>query len=200
MQPSDRLKSLKSKMKLASRNLGQTSERTSVEAFLQHRDERSFRKLYGRYTPPIYQLALRILGGKESEAEEVVQDVWVRAVQRLSQFRWESKFQTWLSGITIHRCQETFRQRSKQKNQIDIETDGLPLQSVPAEKFDQIDLDAAIAELPDGFREVLVLHDIEGYTHNEIGEFLGIEPGTSKSQLFHARRAMRRLLLADDVT
>ena len=172
--------------------------RSFVEDFLANKDERAFRRLYRQCTPYLFQLVYRLVGQRKGDAEEVLQESWIRAVERLNEFRWESSFTTWLSGIAINRCRELFRQRAKLKNQVDIEWDTVeapPLETVTPEK---IDLEHAIAALPDGHRAVLVLHDVEGFTHDEIGKMLDIETGTSKSQLSRARTAIRRLLSYDE--
>jgi RNA polymerase sigma-70 factor (ECF subfamily) len=163
-------------------------------------DESAFRELYRRHTPRLYQFVLRIMGGDELEAEDVVQDTWIRASRSLGGFRWESKFETWLTGIGLNLCRNRLR-RSGRWDDLHEET----LEAVRADPREaRIDLERAIGMLPPGFRTVLILHDIEGFKHAEIADRLGVSEGTSKSQLFSARRAMRRLLepagQAGDVT
>jgi len=160
-----------------------------VRHFLSTRSERTFRKLYRHHTPRLYQLVLRLLRGNESEAREVVQDTWVRAVERLPGFRWQSSLHTWLTGIAVRRCQEQFRQRKRTQNHTSLKAESSCENPVGSE--DRLDLETAIAQLADGYRQVLVLHDIEGYTHEEIAAMLGIQAGTSKSQLFQARKQVR---------
>ena len=156
-------------------------------------DERAFRTLYRRHTPALYPFVLRLLGGDEGDAEDVVQETWVRAVEALPGFRWEAAFRTWLTGIALNRCRELLR-RSARRDERPIEPgDGADARFV-ANAGIGIDLERAIATLPEGYRTVLVLHDVEGYTHPEISERLEIAIGTSRSQLHHARRRLRRLL------
>lgn len=174
--------------------LAQWQDRRLVRNFLSRRDEHAFRVLYQRHAPVLYQLALRLVGWNTQEAEEIVQDTWLRAVEALAEFRWESGFRTWLSGILINRSRELYRARKKEQ-QRNI-ADELAVEVAVTENFEHLDLEQAIAALPNGYRQVLVLHDIEGYTHEEIGRLLEIEAGTSKSQLSHARRAMRNSLQA----
>lgn len=181
-------------MEAISKHLQNSKERQLVNAFLLKRDEQAFRKLYDHYTPKLYQLALRLLASDEHDAQEVIQETWVRSVQHLHNFRWQSTFRTWLTGIAINRCREQFRLRSKRNEQVRIEDLELAAPTESGKNIDSMELDRAITELPEGYRQVLVLHDIEGYKHAEIGQLLGIDTGTSKSQLFYARRAMRRLL------
>jgi RNA polymerase sigma-70 factor (ECF subfamily) len=168
------------------------SDRRLADAVLQHGDELAFRELYRRHTPRLHAFTLRLLGGAEAEAEDVVQETWLRAAAALGEFRWGSRLDTWLTGIALNLCREIFRRRARRQ-----ETewwDGAGPARMPAPHEDRVDLERAIAALPDGYRSVLVLHDVEGYTHEQIGERLGIAPGTSKSQLFHARRAVRTAL------
>lgn len=174
--------------------LAQWQDRRLVRNFLSRRDEHAFRVLYQRHAPVLYQLALRLVGWNTQEAEEIVQDTWLRAVEALAEFRWESGFRTWLSGILINRSRELYRARKKEQHR-NI-ADELAVEVAVTENFEHLDLEQAIAALPNGYRQVLVLHDIEGYTHEEIGRLLEIEAGTSKSQLSHARRAMRNSLQA----
>ncbi len=152
-------------------------------------DEAAFRELYRRHTPYLYQFALRTLGGNEHDADDVVQEMWIRAVEKFRQFRWESGLRTWLSGIAINLCRGLFRRRDRYW--IEVRDDMLEISS---DYESRMDLETAIGELPDGYRAVLVLHDVEGFRHEEIARMLGVTPGTSKSQLFHARRAVRKML------
>jgi RNA polymerase sigma-70 factor (ECF subfamily) len=119
-----------------------------------------------------------------------VQDTWIRATRNLDGFRWESKFRTWLTGIGLNLCRNRLRTAGRWTD-LQIETLG---GVGPDSRESRIDLERALTLLPAGFRTVLVLHDIEGFKHAEIAERLGVSEGTSKSQLWSARRAMRRLL------
>lgn len=164
-------------------------DRHLVRSFLDRRDEQAFHVLYERYTPALYQFTLRMVGWCPQDAEDVVQDTWVRAVERLSEFRWQSAFKTWLTAIAINRSRELLRRKARKTGE------DVPPESVPPPHIEQhIDVERAIAALPNGYRMVLVLHDFEGYKHEEIGRLLDVDPGTSKSQLYHARRAVRRAL------
>jgi RNA polymerase sigma-70 factor (ECF subfamily) len=161
-----------------------------AQALLLRGDENAFRELYTRHTPRLYQLVLRIMGGAEHDAEDVVQETWIRATEALGGFRWEAAFATWLTGIGINVARGLLRKQGRWQPLDDASEPWRP----PPRDGERIDLERAIAVLPAGYRSVLVLHDVEGYTHDEIGERLGIAPGTSKSQLSHARKALRRLL------
>lgn len=168
------------------------ADRALAEAIVLHRDETAFRELYRRHTPRLMQLVLRIVGGREADAEDVVQETWIRAVEKLDGFRWEAAFSTWLTGIGLNVARGLLRRQGRWE--LPLEPGGPEAWRPPAPDGERIDLERAIATLPAGYRTVLVLHDVEGYTHEEIGERLGVSAGTSKSQLSHARRALRRLL------
>jgi RNA polymerase sigma-70 factor (ECF subfamily) len=138
----------------------------------------------------LYPLALRLVGGSEAEAHDAIQDTWIRACRTLSAFEWRSSLRTWLTGILINRVREMNREFQRRNEQELIEECTRP---TTARAGERIDLERAIARLPVGYRHVLILHDIEGYTHEEVSAQLEISVGTSKSQLFHARRALRSM-------
>lgn len=166
-------------------------DRGLAEALLERGDEKAFRELYRRHTPRLFQFVLRLLGGAEVDAEDVVQETWLRAAQHLGNFRWESSLSTWLGGIGLNVCRDLWRKR----NGRDLDWDASSEAPVAGARSDEwIDLERAMTLLPVGYRTVLILHDLEGYTHDEIGEQLGIATGTSKSQLSCARRAVRAML------
>jgi RNA polymerase sigma-70 factor, ECF subfamily len=166
-----------------------------VAAVRQGGDEAAFRSLYRRHTPRLYQVVLRLLAGSEADAEDVVQETWLRAATSLDRFRWESAFATWLTGIGLNQARDFLRRAGRRPV-----WDGDPeavlrrVRVAAAKVTERIDLERAIALLPDGYRTVFVLHDMEGYAHAEIAARLEISEGTSKSQLFHARRVLRGLL------
>jgi RNA polymerase sigma-70 factor (ECF subfamily) len=171
-------------------------------------DEGAFRALYRRHSPRAYAMALRSLDGASDAADDVLQEAWLRAVRSLHGFEWRSAFGSWLCSIVLNCAREQRRRlgrRSRRelpapRTSNDASWVEAALEAAPAPATavatagDRIDLQRALAELPDGYRTVLTLHDVEGYTHAEIWAMLGIAPGTSKSQLHQARRAMRRLL------
>ena len=168
-------------------------DRLLVDAVVQRGDERAFKSLYDRHTPALYRLALRLTAGSAADAEDITHDAWVRAVERLATFEWRAALRTWLSGFVIRCAHERDRAATRTAQPVEefaYGTDDAALQG----SYERLDLERAIAGLADGFRQVFVLHDVQGYTHEEIADLLGIEPGTSKSQLFRARRALRRAL------
>jgi RNA polymerase sigma-70 factor (ECF subfamily) len=171
------------------------TDRELADAVVAGGAEWAFRELYRRHSPRLFQLVLRLVGGARADAEDIVQDAWIHAVSALSRFRWEAAFETWLTGIAINQTRSFWRRKGTRLFD-PIADDSLVARA--AEVGDRLDLDAAIARLPHGYRVVLVLHDVEGWTHEEIGARLGIAIGTSKSQLFAARRAMRTHLAPRD--
>jgi RNA polymerase sigma-70 factor (ECF subfamily) len=167
-------------------------DRSLVEAVVRDGDEVAFRKLYRRHTPRLYSLVLRVVGGAEMDAEDVIQDAWIRAASAMRRFRGDSSFGTWLTAIGLNAARDHLRRRGRWGVTEDVDRMEI---AVPAAPHGQrLDLERAIALLPPGCRTVLVLHDVEGFTHEEIAGHLGIAVGTSKSQLFAARRAARTLL------
>jgi RNA polymerase sigma-70 factor, ECF subfamily len=163
-------------------------DRNDVASLIASRDERAFRALYARHAPALYALALHLLGDRRQDAEDVVQEMWIRALSALPGFAWHSSLRSWLSGILLNCCRELWR---TSRQHVVIDEAHVVLHEASSGR---IDVASALARLPAGYRAVLVLHDVEGYTHDEIARALDIEPGTSKSQLFYARRAMRRAL------
>jgi len=169
------------------------SDRELADLVVQQGDEDAFRILYRRHTPAVYRFVLRLLGGNVQEAEDVIQETWMRAARGLEGFRWKSALKSWLTGIALNRVREMARKKKRSLVEVGGEWEMAAVASDPGQR---IDLDRALELLPPGFRTVLVLHDVEGFTHQEIGSRLGITDGTSKSQLHGARKAMRRLLSA----
>ena len=164
-----------------------TPDGSLVAAIRRTGSEEAFGILYDRHTPRLLQAAWRILGGAVPDAEDAVQEAWVRAISSLDDWSGHAAFGAWVRGITVHVALDTLRRERRFVAELDS--------PCAEEEFDdRLDLDAAIAALPGGYRAVLVLHDIEGFTHEEIGARLGITAGTSKGQLFKARRAVRARL------
>lgn len=156
-------------------------------------DTHAFERLYRGHVARIHSLARRMLS--EDEADEITQDVFVRAWQKLGTFRGESAFGTWLHRLAVNvvlaRRAELGTRRQRYYD------DDAPLELVaagPAQPEHDLDFEEAVARLPEGARQVFVLHDVEGYRHEEIAQMLGLVAGTSKSQLHRARMALRRHL------
>lgn len=163
-------------------------DRVLVERFLASRDEESFSRIYSRHTPMAYRFAFRMTGDEE-RASDAVQEAWSRATSALDRFAWRSSFRTWFTGIVLNCCRELERSRAANVDPPEP-THGAP------QVARRVDLERAIARLADGYRSVLLLHDVEGFTHQEIGSILGLDTGTSKSQLSRARKQLRSELSA----
>jgi RNA polymerase sigma-70 factor (ECF subfamily) len=170
---------------------GHTSDQELAQLVLRAGDEAAFRLLYRRHTPAVYGFVLRLVGGNVAEAEDITQETWLRAARSLENFQWRSSLKSWLIGIALNRVREMARRKGRDLTTVSVDFELPDRVEDPGRR---IDLERALELLPPGFRTVLVLHDVEGFTHKEIGERLGISDGTSKSQLHGARRAMRRLL------
>ncbi len=161
-----------------------------VNAFLLTRSETVFRQLYRKHVLTIYRMALQLTNRDMIAAEEIAQETWIRAITHLKTFQWNSSLKTWLCGITINCAREWIR-----KNKAGIFTGEVnDISSFHPAVEMKIDMSNALAILPEGYREILVLHDMQGFKHSEISQLLGISEGTSKSQLFHARKAIQKLL------
>lgn len=131
------------------------------------------------------------------DADDLTQEVFVKAWDKLATFRGESAFGTWLYrlGINLMSTYRDSRSRRPTWLAVEEETDSETMASgATTVDWSSIDLAAALVALPEGARKVFVLHDVEGYRHEEIGEMLGIVPGTSKSQLHRARMLLRERL------
>jgi RNA polymerase sigma-70 factor (ECF subfamily) len=145
---------------MSKRALPDATDRDLVRALLEDGDEPSFRELYRRHTPRLYQLIMRMVGGVEQDAEDVVQETWVRAAEGAKRFEWKSSFPSWLTGIGINRAKELLRRRNR-RPMFDLTEQSEP-RAPTAPVGERVDLERALALLPDGYRTVLVLHDVEG--------------------------------------
>lgn len=164
-------------------------DRRLVEAYVRRRDEDSFLQLYRAHTPALFRMAWRLGGLSAADVEDVIQETWLRAARSLGQFRFQSTLRTWLTSVLIN-CMHEARRRTKE-----IAGDEQPEPVAPSRSTSlQLDIERAVAQLPSGMREVFVLFDVEGFTHEEIAGVLNIHAGTSKSQLFTARRKLRTAL------
>ena len=156
-------------------------------------DVRAFEELYRTHLPRVHSLVRRMTGGRDSD--EITQDVFVRVWQKLGTFRGDSAFGTWLHRLTVNVVIERFRAETTRRQRLYDGEDIFQTLSAPPRPRDvRIDFESALEKLPDGAREIFVLHDVEGYKHHEIGSLLGISPGTSKAQLHRARMMLRRHL------
>jgi len=179
---------------LASDEERRAEERRLVDR-AQAGDMAAFEELYRRNVGRVYAVCMR-MAGDPSLAEELAQDVFVRAWERLGTFRGDSAFSSWLHPLTVNVALSERRARRRRTSRF-LTTDDL----TPFEKPQKgggpeagMDLERALATLPPGARSVFVLHDVEGYRHQEIAELTGVAEGTSKAQLHRARRMMREAL------
>lgn len=155
-------------------------------------DREAFAELYRRTVGRVYALCLR-LSGDPVRAGELTQDVYIRVWEKLGGFRAESAFTTWLHRLTVNVVMsEGRREMRRERHTVSGGLEFLPAK--PAPPGLTLDLERALPHLPDGAREVFVLHEIEGYRHEEIAGLTGIAVGTSKAQLFRARRLLREML------
>ena len=161
-------------------------------------DRRAFERLYKAHVNRVFTLCARMCGSKV-RGEELTQDVFVRTWEKLPQFRGESAFSTWIHRIAVNivLTDRKNESRSRRRLQEDEEEGGEAMFAAAASVpryGDRMDLAAAIEMLPPGARKIFVLHDVEGYKHEEIAELCGITAGGSKAQLHRARMLMREAL------
>lgn len=162
-------------------------------------DTAAFERLYRTHVPRILALTRRMAG--TDRADELTQDVFVRAWQKLALFRGESSLATWLHRLAVNVVIEQFRTLGTARDRFLPEgDDALDRMASPTDAARGwnagMDIDLAVKRLPPGARAVFVLHDVEGYKHDEIGTLLGVSVGTSKSQLHRARMTLRHQLTA----
>jgi RNA polymerase sigma-70 factor (ECF subfamily) len=160
-------------------------------------DPEAFAVLYDAHAPRVYAVCLR-LSGDPARAGELLQDVFVRVWERLDSFRGESAFGTWLHRLAVNVVLQGARGDHRRVRRValgdDLTPDGIDGVSRAADPGLRLDLEQAVAALPATLRQVFVLHDAEGFRHEEIASLLGIPIGTSRSHLFRARRLLREVL------
>lgn len=162
-------------------------------------DTEAFETLYERHHRRVYSLCLRMVANA-TEAEDLTQEVFVQLFRKIGSFRGESAFTTWLHRMTVNHVLMHFRKRGVRLEKTTEEGEIGELQDIVQSSgerprfIDRIALDKAISELPPGYRSVFVLHDVEGFEHEEVADMLGVSVGTSKSQLHKARMRLRDLL------
>ncbi|MEP6849169.1 MAG: RNA polymerase sigma factor [Acidobacteriota bacterium] len=162
-------------------------------------DMAAFEELYQKHHRRVYSICLRMLQNA-AEAEDLTQDVFIQLYRKVASFRGDSAFTTWLHRLTVNQVLMHFRKRNV-KFEKTTEEGETPVQVVPGTEspfkmpiVDRIAIDTAIGQLPEGYKNVFVLHDVEGFEHEEVAQILGCSVGTSKSQLHKARLKMRKLL------
>jgi RNA polymerase sigma factor (sigma-70 family) len=158
----------------------------------QRGDVRAFEELYRQHSGRIYSVCLR-LSGNPQEADELTQTVFVRAWQKLASFEQRSAFASWLHRLAINTVLSEWRAHRRQRDLL-VPLEGLAAQQDPQPDLSAgraVDLERALAGLPRGARTVFVLHDVIGYSHEEISILTGSAVGTSKAQLHRARQLLR---------
>lgn len=154
-------------------------------------DPDAFEAVYREHAGRVYALCLR-MSGDAVRARELLQDVFVRAWEKLGGYRGEAAFGTWLHRLAVNVVLARWRAEGRQGlEELDDDAE-FGVRSSGIEE--RLDLEQAIARLPAGCRQVLILHDVEGYEHGEVGKLMGIAAGTSKAHLFRARRLLREAL------
>ena len=165
-------------------------------------DEDALRSLWTQHAPRIDALVKRLVGDPD-QAADVAQEVWIQIFRALPSYRGDSQFSTWAHRIAVNRTLNAIRSmRRFSKAEVDLEDDTSMVEHDGDRSLLAQSIDEGVQKLSPGARQVFVLHDVEGYTHEEIATELGITSGGSKSQLFKARAKLRRLLahLVDDHT
>jgi RNA polymerase sigma-70 factor (ECF subfamily) len=159
-------------------------------ALAQSGDTRAFERLYRSHVGRVFSLARRMTGPET--AEEATQDVFVRAWEKLGSFRGEAAFGTWLHRLAVNLLLSQRTRRGRERARLEPTDVVLEHRAGRGPRPElMMDLETAIGRLPDGARRIFVLHDVEGYKHEEIGTLLGIAVGTSKAQLHRARMLLR---------
>jgi len=157
-------------------------------------DRGAFERLYRAHVNRVYAVCVRMTGDR-AEAEELTQDVFVRVWEKLALFRGESAFTTWLHRIAVNVVLNARKSAGRGRSRFEGGEDEVAeLPARPHAPGDRMDLEAAIKTLPPGARRVFVLHDVEGYRHEEIAEMLGVTTGATKAQLHRARMLLREAL------
>jgi RNA polymerase sigma-70 factor (ECF subfamily) len=159
----------------------------------QRGDVVAFEILYREHAPRVHSLCRR-LSGDDAMAGELVQDVFVRVWDRLGGFRGQSSIGTWLHRLAVNVVLERLRTNKRDALRLIDGDDAFNEVTVDAKPDVKLDLDAALARLPAGARTAFVLHDIQGYSHDEVSQLTGMAPGTARAQAWRARRALMTLL------
>jgi RNA polymerase sigma-70 factor (ECF subfamily) len=191
---------------LSSSNPSASNELSENEAIrlAQEGSSEGFERLYRLHSRRVYSLCLH-MSKDPLEAEDFTQDAFLQAFRKIQSFRGDSRFSTWLHRLTVNIVLMSFRRKKHpqisldetfesneeaRKSNVEFSVRDLNLSGV----IDRINLESAISQLPIGYKQMFVLHDIQGYEHHEISRILGCTAGNSKSQLHKARARLRQLL------
>jgi RNA polymerase sigma-70 factor, ECF subfamily len=161
-------------------------------------DLAAFEELYRAHAGKLFSVACRMVGNP-ADAEDLLQEIFLSAHRKLDGFRGDSALGTWLYRLATNHCLDHLRSRAARMNQVTDALDDEPGQaagrSLAEQTVTKMDLERALARLPEGCRAAFVLHDVQGLEHREVAEVLGVAEGTSKSQVHKARQRLRALLL-----
>jgi RNA polymerase sigma-70 factor (ECF subfamily) len=173
-----------------------TVEPGDLIARCQAGDVEAFEVLYRQHAARLYTLACRMAGSPE-DGEDLLQEIFLQAHRKLGSFKGDSAIGTWLYRLALNHCLDYVRSRQAKMSKL-TETLDADASFEPTARREtpiaRMDLERAVARLPEGCREAFVLHDVEGFDHKEVGRLLGIAEGTSKSQVFKARMKLRSML------
>jgi len=162
-------------------------------------DARAFEELYRQHAGRLYGLVLRMVGSAQ-EADDLLQEVFLHIHRKLGSFRGDSSLGTWLYRLGMNHCLDYLRGRQARMGRAtdSLDEEGMAEPVAPAPvvptAISRMDLERAIARLPEGCRAAFLLHDVEGFEHNEVARMLGVSEGTSKSQVHKARMKLRVML------
>lgn len=160
-------------------------------------DGTAFEALYRQHATRLYNLASR-MSGAGSDADDLLQDIFLLAYRKLGSYRGESSLGTWLYRLAMNHCLDVLRNRQTRMSHVTDsmdEPDAVPVAQAPAlSAVSRIDLERAIETLPPACRAAFLLHDVEGFGHQEVADILGVSEGTSKSQVHKARLRIRSYL------
>jgi RNA polymerase sigma-70 factor (ECF subfamily) len=170
------------------------NEKDTIQRAIQG-DEAAMRALWSRHAPHVDAVVRRLVGNDLDLASDIAQEVWIQIFRALPQYRGDSQFGTWAHRIAVNRTLNALRKtRRLAKIETTVEEDSAIVDPDPDRSLMMQTIETAATKLSPGARAVFLLHDVEGFTHEEIAERLGITSGGSKSQLFKARAKLRTLL------
>jgi RNA polymerase sigma-70 factor (ECF subfamily) len=171
----------------------------ALAARIRDGDLAAFEELYRAHASRLFNIAWRMLGNV-AECEDALQEVFLLAFRKIGSYKGEAALGTWLYRLSMNLCLDRLRSRPAQERRhtesLDAPGAPRPAVSTAAAAVTRLDLERAIARLPDGYRAAFVLHDVEGFDHREVGAILGVSEGTSKSQVHKARLRLREWLTA----
>jgi RNA polymerase sigma-70 factor (ECF subfamily) len=170
------------------------ADATSLVERARRGERHAFETLYHEHVGRVHALCLR-MSGDAGRAEELTQDVFVRAWSRLDSFRGDAAFGTWLHRIAVNAVLQKRRADKRREQRVEIrDTHELEAPAAREHPAERLDLERAVAGLPEGARAIFLLHDVHGYKHHEIADMMGLAVGTTKAQLHRARRLLREIL------